>query len=71
MTEINKVKTLIAPELMEDIFEFDLRSQFKYNCSIPQTERNGIETTSSTGPKLQDEVPAEIKKFKFLEEFKG
>ena len=42
MTEIFKVKTGIAPELMKGVFEFtdvpyNLRNQSKCNCSIPCT----------------------------------
>ena len=56
MTEIFKVKTGIAPELVKDVFEFayvpyNLRNQSKCSCSIPCTERYGIETASSIGPK--------------------
>ena len=51
MTEIFKVKTRKAPELMKDDFEFadvlyNLRNQSKCSRSIPYTERYGIETTS-------------------------
>ena len=75
MTEIFKVKTGIAPELMKGVFEFtdvpyNLRNQSKCNRSIPCTERYGIETASSIGPKLWDKVPTEIKNSKSLEEFK-
>ena len=51
MTEIFKVKTRKAPELMKDDFEladvlYNLRNQSKCSRSIPYTERYGIETTS-------------------------
>ena len=57
MTEILKVTTGIAPELMKSVFKFtdvpyNLRNQYKFNRSIPCTERYGIETASSLGPKL-------------------
>ena len=56
MTNIFKVKTGIAPELMKDVFEFvytsyNVRNQSKCNRSIPCTERYGIETTFSIGRK--------------------
>ena len=75
MTEILKVKTGIALELMKGVFEFtdvpyNLGIQSKCNRSIPCTERYGIETTSSIGPKLWDKVPTGIKSSKSLEEFK-
>ena len=75
MTEILKVKTGIALELMKGVFEFtdvpyNLRILSKCNHSITFTERYGIETASSIGPKLWDKVPTEIKNSKFLEEFK-
>ena len=52
---------------MKRVFEFfdvpyNLRNQCKCNCSIPYTERYGIETASSICPKLWDRVPTEIKK---------
>ena len=76
MTEIFKVKTRIASELMNRVFEFadvpyNLRSHSKCNHSIPCTERYSIETASFVGLKLWDKVPAEIKTSKSLEEFKA
>ena len=76
MTEIIKTKTGIVPELMKGVFEFadvpyNLRNQSKCSRSIQCTERYGIETASSIGPKLQDQVPTEIKNSKSLEEFKA
>ena len=47
----------------------NLRNQSQCNRSIPCTERYGIETASSVGPKLWDKFPTEIKNFKSLEEF--
>ena len=75
MTEIFKVKTGIAPESTKGVFEFidvpyNLRNQSKCNRSIPFTERYGIETASSIGPKLFDKVPTVMKTSKSLEEFK-
>ena len=75
MTEIFKVKTEIALELMKDVFEFayvpyNLMNHSKCSCSIPCTERYCIETASSIGPQLWDKVPTEIKNSKSLEEFK-
>ena len=48
MTEIFKVKTGIAPELMKGVFKFidvpyNQRNQSEGNRSIPCTERYGIE----------------------------
>ena len=76
MTEIFKVKTRIASELMKRVFEFAdvpyiLRSHSKCNHSIPCTERYSIETASFVGLKLWDKVPTEIKTSKSLEEFKA
>ena len=75
ITEMFKVKTGIALELMKGIFKFtdvpyNLRNQSKCNRSIPCTERYGIETASSIGPKLWDKASTEIKNSKSLEEFK-
>ena len=60
---------------MKGVFEFtgvpyNLRNQSKCNRSIPFTERYGIETASSIGPRLWGKVPTEIKISKSLEEFK-
>ena len=76
MIEIFKVKTGTALELMKGVFEFanvpyNLRNQSKCSRSIPFTERCGIETASSIGPKLWDKVPIEIKNSKSLEESKA
>ena len=49
---------------------YNLRTQFKCNHNIQCTERYGIETVSSIGPKLWDKVPTEIKNSKLFEEFK-
>ena len=66
MTEIFKVKTGIAPELMKDVFEladvpYNLWNQSKYSRSIPSAEKYGIETAPSIGLKLWDKVATEIK----------
>ena len=76
MTEIFKVKTGTAPELIKSVFKFadvtyNLRNQVKCSRSIPCTERYGIETASFIGPKLWDKVPKETKNSKSLEEFKA
>ena len=75
MTEVFKVKTDIASELMKGLFEFtdvpyNPRNQSKFNLSIPCAERYGIQTTSSIVPKLWAKFPTEIKDSKSLEEFK-
>ena len=49
---------------------YNLRNQFKYNRSIPCTERYGIETASSIDLKLWYKVHTEIKKLQILDEFK-
>ena len=61
---------------MKGIFEFtdvpyNLSNKSKGRRSIPCTERHGIETAYSIGPKLWDKVPAEIKNSKSPEEFKA
>ena len=66
MTEIFKVKTGIAPELMKGVFEFvdvpyNLWNQSKCSRSIPCTEEYDIETASSIGLKLWEKVPTDIK----------
>ena len=74
MTEIFKVKTGIAPELMKGVFQFtgvpyNLRNQSKCNRSIPCNEKCGIEAASAIVLKLWDKVPTEIKNSKSPEEF--
>ena len=66
MTDIFKVKTGIAPELMKSVFEFadvpyNLRNQSKCSRSIPCTERYGTETASPIVLKLWDKVLTEMK----------
>ena len=61
--------------MIKGVFQFtdvpqNLRNQSKCNRSIPCTERYGIKTASSAGPKLRDTVAKEIKNSKHLEEFK-
>ena len=61
MTEIFKVKTEIASELMKGVFKFtdvayNLRNQFKCNRRITCTERYVIDTSSSIGRKLWEKV---------------
>ena len=74
MTEVFKVKTGIAKELMKGVLEFadvpyNLRNQSKEcNSSITCTERYGTGTTSSIGLKLWDKIPTENSTS--LEEFK-
>ena len=57
MTEIFKVKTGIAPELLKCVFESavmpcNMRNQAKCSRIIPCTERYGIQSASFIGPKL-------------------
>ena len=71
MTDIFKVKTGKAPELMKSVFEFadvpyNLRNQSKCSHSIPCTKRYGIETASSIVLKLWGKVLTEIKFPNFL-----
>ena len=53
---------------MKGVFEFtgvpyNLRNQSKCNRSTPCTERYGIETASSIGPRLWGKVPNRNKNF--------
>ena len=66
LTEIFKVKSRVAPEIMTEIFKFkdhspDLR---KNNCierQIIKSYKYGSETVSSLGAKLWDILPENIK----------
>ena len=75
MTEIFIVKTGIGPELMKGVFEFpdvpyNQRNQSECKHRISCTERYGIKTSSSIGPKLWDKFLTEIKISKFFEKFR-
>ena len=75
MTEIFNVKTGIGPELMKGVFEFadvpyNLRNKSECNHRISCSERHGIKTPSSIGPKLWDKILTEIQNSKFFEKFK-
>ena len=75
LTEIFKIKSGAAPEIMAEIFKFkdhsyDLR---KINClqrRILKSCKYGSETVSNLGPKLWD-IPENIKKAESLQEFKN
>ena len=74
VTEVYKVKTGIAPAIMNDVFSFTktaypLRKD-KFNAKIPRTISYGIETPTHIGPKLWDALPAEYKNANSLDEFK-
>ena len=74
--KIFDVKTGIAQEMMKGVFEFadvsyNLTNQSKCSRIISCTERYGIKTTSSIGPKLWDKVHTKIKNSKSPEEFKA
>ena len=75
LTEIFKIKSGAAPEIMAEIFKFkdhsyDLR---KINClqrRILKSCKYGSETVSNLGPKLWN-IPKNIKKAEILQEFKN
>ena len=74
VTEVYKVKTGIAPAIMNDVFSFTktaypLRKD-KFNAKIPRTMSYGIETPTHIGPKLWDTLPAEYTNASSLDEFK-
>ena len=74
LTEILKVKSAAAPEIMTKIFKlkdhsYDLR---KNNClerRIIKSCKYGSETVSNLGAKLWDILPENIKKAESLQEF--
>ena len=76
LTEIFKVKSGAAPEIMTEIFKFkdhssDLR---KNNClerRIIKSCKHGSETVSTLGAKLWDILPENIKKAESIPEFKS
>ena len=75
LTEIFKVKSGVAPEIMTEIFKFkdhsyDLRIS---NCIVKRIIKScnyGSETVLKLGAKLWDILPENIKKVKSLQDFK-
>ena len=70
LTEIFKVKSQAAPEIMTEMFKFkdhsyDLRKNNYLEKRIIESCKYGSETVSNLGEKLWDILPAE-----FLQEFK-
>ena len=75
MTEIYKVKTGKAPEIMNEIFKFkqncyDMRSNDKIQRHNVRTVHYGTETIITLGSKLWDLLPNSFKEIESLEEFK-
>ena len=75
-TELYKVKTNIAPEIVKDIFNtqdstYNLRSGNSFRLGNINTVFYGQESITFLGPKIWALVPPEIKNSKSLNEFKN
>ena len=75
-TELYKVKSNIAPDLMKEIFPvntqtYDLRSTVEFKTRKVKTVHYGTESLSFLGPKIWAMVPTEIKNATSLREFKN
>ena len=76
VTEIFKVKNVLSPELMNDVFEFiekpySLRTTLHFRSRKIRTAKYGIETPSYLGHKLWNLVPNEYKIIESLADFKA
>ena len=61
LVNINSFYPLMTPvKSQSEIKHFRVVNAPKCNRSIPSTEKYGIETASSIGPKLWEKVPPEI-----------
>ena len=74
-TEIYKVKSGIAPEIMSEVFSivdnpYNLRNNVKFKSKNIHTVRYGTETLSFIGPKIWTEVPDKCKTANSLKDFK-
>ena len=75
--EIFKVKKVIAPAIINNIFEFNdnlysLRNDTAYFKSRNvRTARYGIETASFVGPRIWNSIPLEMKESTLLQIFKS
>ena len=75
MTEMYKVKTGIAPKIVNEIFElatipYNLRNDFRLKSENVNTVFYGTESLSFLGPRLWGKLPNKYKNVNTLNEFK-
>ena len=75
LIEIFKVKIKLAPEIMNEVFDFiecrhPLRNELRFKSRNICTVRYGIETADFVSSRVWTSVPNELKKSTSLNEFK-
>ena len=75
LIEIFKVKMKLAPEIMNEVFDFiecryPLRNELKFKLRNIRTVRYGIETTAFVGSRICSDMPSELKERTSPNEFK-
>ena len=76
LIEIFKVKMKLAPEIMNEVFDFiecqyPLRNELRFKLQNICTVRYGIETAAFVGSRIWTNMPNELKESTSLNEFKS
>ena len=76
LIEIFKVKIKLAPEFMNEVFDFiecryPLRNELRFKSPNIRTVRYGIETAAFVGSRIWSNMPSELKESTSLNEFKS
>ena len=76
LTEIFKFKMKLAPEIMNEVFDFiecryPLRNELRFKSRNIRTVRYGIETAAFVGSRIWSNMPSELKESTSLNEFKS
>ena len=76
LIEIFKVKMKLAPEIMNEVFDFTecrypLRNELRFKSRNIRTVRYGIETAAFVGSRIWTNMPNELKESTSLNEFKS
>ena len=76
LIEIFKVKMKLAPEIMNEVFDFiecryPRRNELRFKSRNIRTVRYGTETASFVGSRIWTNMPNELKKSTSLNEFKS
>ena len=74
LIEIFKVKMKLAPEIMNEVFDFiecryPLRNELRFKSRNIRTVRYGIETVAFVGSRIWSNMPNELKESTSLNEF--
>ena len=75
LIEIFKVKMKLAPEIMNEVFDFrecqyPLRNELRFKLRNIHTVRYGIETAAFVGSRIWSNLPSKLKESTLLNEFK-